>query len=692
MQHPYLFFSAADVKAYKLKIASDADAAKRYEAAISKVEEYLSEELITEERCNGNSVSQHADFGLLNNQANRFAYALGTKYIVDGDRRCAEKLRQLLVTFNSFERWYSLSYKNRKPVPWHSDLCSTATTLAMAKIFDLIYDYLSEAERKSIAEGILENGVYPTLADWVMPETRIHAIDSMGHNWWAVCISEASIALLVLSDYVPEAERRERFRLIDNALAQYMTYPGNKLFNKFGNFDDRGLFYESVGYNDFGTGSLLRYLWCNERYFGRNNVIRSALPEGLCDAVIELSYPYTENGTTKYGFLNFGDSDFDRDISLMTKYAVRLGVDSSALRAVASTYKTDLWEEIGGFDTSKLVGSVDALPKTMLFSSGFAVTRGSWSADDTLFAVKSGYCWNHSHNDSGSFVIFSNGRPLFIDSGTCNYDSPLYHDYYCQDVAHSVLKIGGKGRRDEELYRGTKFRGELTDSFENEEFFFVQADSAGPMAHLCSRMFRNFLWIDNRLLVIIDEVYCHEEDTVEMTLHFDGEYTAENGIIEIDNSLSKARVISHEPPDMIQSVNIGHPDHAEKEEKSYIVLTTPEKKRAHVLIHTIELEPEKRNMIFERLESENAVGLRVTDGGIEREIWFNIMADGHVMHDNSCNVIAGYETDAYVLVLTRNKEQHTEKVFAVSCSYLRRDGKAFIGSFTKGTGEVVVSL
>ena len=691
MQHPYLFFSAADEMRFRERIRTDPAARARYDSAVSGADAALREPFVTEETANGPD-TLHADFGLLNRQLHRLNGILGLKFRIEGDEACALRLRDLLLHFISFERWYARSYVVRKPVPWHSDLCSTNTTLAAATAFDLIYDALTPAERETIAKGIFEKGVLPAFSDWVLPETRIHAVDSMGHNWWAVCIGESAAALLAIRDYLPEEASRRMLTLADRALADYLTYPGNPLFNKMRNFDDRGMFYESVAYDNYGTGSLLRYLYVRERYSGRNETIRAALPEGLLDALMEFSYPVRRDGGIRYDFLNFGDSGAREDIGLVTRYARMLGLGTAASDACGSTYGTPLFDEIAGFDFSKHPGSLEALPKTAVFSSGYALTRDTWEPDGTLFAVKSGFCWNHSHNDAGSFVIWHRGSPFFVDEGTCRYESPSYHAYYCQDAAHSVLRLArGGGRRDEELYRGTKFPGRISGNYSGQDFVWFQADAAGPMAHLVSRLYRNFLWIENRLLVIVDDIFCHAPDRVELTLHFDGRYKASGNAAVFENNGNRARFLSHFP-ETVLSEAAAHPDHGESQEKPCLVFTTCAEERTHLLIHTLELDPDEHPASFARLSGENAEGLRITRDGIEREIWFNRQADGHVMHDNSNNVIAGFETDAYLLLITRDPLGKTERVFAVSASFLRRGGRSYAAGFAKHDFETVTSI
>ena len=62
------------------------------------------------------------------------------------------------------------------------------------------------------------------------------------------------------------------------------------------------------------------------------------------------------------------------------------------------------------------------------------------------------------------------------------------------------------------------------------------------------------------------------------------------------------------------------------------------------------------------------------------------------MHDNSNNLIGGWDTDAYLLIITRNKREDTERVLAVCASFLRKDGKAYLSSFAKKTAEITVRV
>jgi hypothetical protein len=559
----------------------------------------------------------------------------------------------------------------------------------------MIYDTLTSDEQDTIARAILDKGVMPLLSDWVLPEHRIHALDSMGHNWWSVCIGLAGAALLPVADYLEKDCFLELIDSIEEALIEFLNYPGCTLFNKVPNYDEHGLFYESVGYFCYGTSELLRYLWHTERYLGRRDRLRAALPEGLGEAILSFAYPYTQDGKTNIGFLNYGDSAYTANIMPMVRWMCLLGYDTPALAAYAAAVgqEEDILTLTQPMDPMPLKG-LETLSKTSVYTqTGYAIHRSSWQPDATLLAIKSGYTWNHAHADAGSFVLFDKGRPLLIDSGSCSYGDRLYRTYYCKDISHNVLLIDGEGQREEEQIRGSKFSGCISDHYERDGLFYVQADATGPMAHLCSRMYRNFLWLDSRVLVIIDDVLCHEPRTLQFLLHYDGEMTThENGTVDICGERSTARLYSIYPKEETIRTRVGYLSTRYGTVKqdaaiecNYLCLDGEERARVHSLIHIITLD-EAQSVTVERMEGRECIGVRLTNNGAVREIWYNLRADGRRMHINSNNTLGEWDTDAYILMTERTGDD--EKIFISSGSYVRRQGEVRYASYQKKTGYV----
>jgi hypothetical protein len=91
---------------------------------------------------------------------------------------------------------------------------------------------------------------------------------------------------------------------------------------------------------------------------------------------------------------------------------------------------------------------------------------------------------------------------------------------------------------------------------------------------------------------------------------------------------------------------------------------------------------------IEALRSDNALGVRIRNDKTVTDVWLNLMADGRRMHRNSNNVIDGWDTDAYLLALTRpvdtdGNPDSLSRCFAGCGSYLRKDGKVVLQSLSK---------
>ncbi len=692
MQHPLFMITESDLKNLRTRLVQDEALKARYETFAAQKESCLTEEFLSEEYANS-VYSQHGNYYEIGAQLHRLANVLGVVYAVEGNRLAAERLRDAMLHVASFEVWTGPQNKDRD-VPWLSDLSTTRIAMALAYGYDMIYDMLTPNERDVISDAVLNKGVMPLLKDWVLPETRIHALDSMGHNWWAVCIGLAGAALLPVSDRLEPDRFEHLIAQIEQALVEFLEYPGCTLFNKVPNYDEYSLFYESVGYFCYGTGELLRYLWHAERYLGKRENLRRALPPALGQAILSFAYPYEQNGQNKIGFLNYGDSAFTANIMPMVRWLRLLGYDTPSLASYAAQtpVEEDILTLIAPTDAVDLSG-LNTLPTTVVYpKTGYAITRDSWNNDATLLAVKSGYTWNHAHADAGSFILYDRGAPLLIDSGSCSYGDKLYRSYYCKDISHNVLLINSEGQRYEEQIRGSKFPGCISEHYEKDGLFYVQADATGPMAHLCSRMYRNFIWLDHSILVIVDDVLCHEPNTVQFLLHYDGDqHACDDGSVLITGARSHVKLYTEmqvECREGYLSSRYGYgtvPD-GSATPCEYLCLSTPRTDRVHSLMNVIALNDVADGLIVEQLEGKECIGVRLTLGNKQRELWYNLRADGRRMHINSNNTLGAWDTDAYLLMSERSGDE--ERIFVVSGSYVRCGDEVRFAAFRKTTGYI----
>src|SRR5262249_33004002 len=140
---------------------------------------------------------QHANYGTPAAQAAEMGLTLGLLHHLTGDDRYAAKLRAALLHYASYVRWAGQSFEKRDPA-WHSQLDTAKFSFGYARGYDALRDGLTEADRQTIAAAMVRLAVRPILDDWVLPGARIHSFDSMGHNWWGVCVAGAGLSALAL--------------------------------------------------------------------------------------------------------------------------------------------------------------------------------------------------------------------------------------------------------------------------------------------------------------------------------------------------------------------------------------------------------------------------------------------------------------------------------------------------------------
>ena len=100
-------------------------------------------------------------------------------------------------------------------------------------------------------------------------------------------------------------------------------------------------------------------------------------------------------------------------------------------------------------------------------SAGLFITR-----DDTLYlAVKAGdNDDSHNHNDTGSFTVYKNGQPLFIDIGVETYSKKTfspdrYEIWTMQSRYHNLPSFGDITQQNGPDFKAADVTWEMTDAY-----------------------------------------------------------------------------------------------------------------------------------------------------------------------------------------------------------------------------------
>ncbi len=683
----YLLYTDANISKLKKQIKNDPGVKEAWNQLLQRIDGLM--------RKNRNDIADVQELGLI--------------YRMTGEEKYAQRIRETIFRELEKESWEDPVLLQRTPA-WNSGLHTAHETFNYALGFDCIYDYLRTDERKKIAEGIVRLGISRTLGDWINPETNIHTIDTMGHNWWSACTDMAGFAALAVRNEIPES--KEWVRQVEEASVEWFNYQGSLLQNKIPTFDREGGFWESINYANFGFSQYLLFRLARQNVFPGDRQPEIPQMEPMADFFINTTY-YTNNGTLS---VNFGDGNIHGTGHACVLLLWNLGYhkdryawflsktmegDNKEWMTMKSPVGLALNPELPKPGQVKMPG----LPTSELLPDmGWAMLRNSWEDNATMLAVKSGQTWNHSHADAGSYILFHNGKNLIIDSGNSSYGNPLYTEYYCQSEAHNVVLWNGKGQERRDPYFGTVNHGSLNDLIDAEGFKYLLADATGPYSHLLLRNYRSFLWAGDVILVY-DDLLAYEPGKFEWLLHYNGK-SERNGLdlsVRQDDAEVLVRPLFPEtfpdgglpndfPEKMQLGKRMGYEDHNPGNKVPYWSIShfrdTDRTKFVTAII--LETEKNKDNLPkIERFEGKDFLGVRITQNGGTTEVYFNLLADGRIKHRNSIINMNGWDTDAYLMALTfkegadRTGAENIRHLFIGHGSYLRKDGEPLIHALSK---------
>ena len=296
--YPRLYFTKAKLKELRQKISDDTVVRQAWEDMLKRADRLVKEKLVSNEYSEGGT-GQHGNYGRPSSQIRAMGTTLGLAYQMTGKSEYAEKLREALLHYGRLNRWAGDA---KRDPPWNSELNTARFCFGYAVGYDSIHDFLSESDRKTIIQTMVNRGILPTLNDWILPEKRIHALDSMGHNWWSVCVSMAGVAALSIQAEEPRAE--QWVEQVRDAFPEWFAYSGNILQNKTLNFDRKGAFYESVNYANYALSEYLLFHLAYSNVHSGQSLPRIPILEKAGDFFVHTSYPTSDSLLSA----NFGDS------------------------------------------------------------------------------------------------------------------------------------------------------------------------------------------------------------------------------------------------------------------------------------------------------------------------------------------------------------------------------------------------
>ncbi len=679
IKHPSLLFTPQRVEAAKKAVKIDTAMAAAWQKILAE-----------------------ADAQLAKGDVRKLEYP-ALAYQMTGDKKYSDKIREVLGKTAKVKSWGDAEMLARTPA-WRSELQMAHRAFQLAVAYDAVYADMTPSERKEIARGLYNLAVEPLLGDWLNEPTRIHSLNSMGHNWWTSCVGMGALLGLAIGNEVPEAAAGAETAV--EALPEWFDFAGDVIQRKPKTFDRDGGMYESINYASFGTAEalLLRMAWLNSHPGARLEDIPQM--GKLASFFSHVAYPRT-------GMLysiNFGDSHkkVTGESSMLLAYA--MGEESDDVLWYLDQLEPGQHREgfplhfpMGFLYTprGKKAPEVPNLPKSHLWADfGWATMRDSWEPDATMLAVKSGATWNHSHADANSLILFHKGEDIIKDAGNCSYGKPEYRKYFFQSEAHNVVRFDGQGQPTFQQYHGTMLPGSVSGLVDGGNIKYVLADGTGPMSHLLNRNFRHFLWIDD-VIYVIDDLGSHKPGHFEWLWHPGGEVKKKGFDLHVTKGeasvairplypapLAPSNFVHDYPENLYWEIYEGPKEDLSGNEEywSFHMPQTADRVKAVTAIMLKDSPDQKTLPVIERREGKDWIGLRVTDKGRVTDLYINQLADGRLMHMNSWIEADGWATDAYMFAVSYpegSDPAQAKDVFIGHGSSLRRGDDVRFSSLAK---------
>lgn len=352
-------------------------------------------------------------------------YLWGFMYRLDKDPKWRDRAWEEMQAVVNFPDWNPSHY-----------LDTAEMMHAVGVGYDWFYNDLTEAQRKTIREGLWQHGLRLSYASYMgLPAEGAQGWRKVTNNWNFVCNGGTGMAAMAVLDEMPE----KASKMLQLGF-RYIQIP-------IEHFEPDGAWWEGIGYWGYSMTYFLTYLRGLETAFGTDfGFIEALKGTGFSmagDFPIYLSSPMGS-------IFNFADSGSGSGIYkhwaffyLAERFRNPLYLDFQKQRATGDVFDILYYEPF----EAELKAHEVALDKYFR-KTEVATMRSSWTDRNALFAgVKCGKNGiAHAHQDLGSFIFYGLGEKWAIDMGTESqtYQShkhhiPRSHFYRIREEGHNTL-------------------------------------------------------------------------------------------------------------------------------------------------------------------------------------------------------------------------------------------------------------
>ncbi len=423
---------------------------------------------------------------------------LGIVYQVTGDRRYAEKAKEILLAYA--ERYLSYPLHTIRGEPQigggrvgPQTLDESTWLIPMAQGADLIWEILTESERQTLAQKLF----LPAVKEVILPHRMgVHNIQ---------CWKNSAVGLVgfLLGD------KQLIWEAIENPERGYWTQMRKGV-------SPDGVWWEGAWGYHFYTLSALWHLTEAARNCGIN--LYGEELKGMFDAPFKFMMP-------NWRLPAFNDST---EVALLTEIGfARFGITQPIYELAYARYREPMYATLLSRGERRsdfaLWFGVGELPKPQPLqwrsvnypSSGYAILAKGEGEQATWLCLKYGpHGGGHGHPDKLNFVLYALCQVLALDPGMARYGVPIHSGWYRTTLAHNTLVVDEVNQKPAE--------GKCLAFGSKQEVDFAVADAGDIYDGVQFR--RAVALLDENCVIVIDHIRCDKERLLDVALHLRGQW------------------------------------------------------------------------------------------------------------------------------------------------------------------------
>ncbi|MCD4825538.1 MAG: heparinase II/III family protein [Phycisphaerae bacterium] len=504
-KHPRLLFSAADEKRVK-KLAKTDKFLAGLIVQLKKNAERMLTEPVLEYKPN---LRGKRKFPILLGVSRRCLARVSTlamAYRLTGDRRFFERARQELLATAAFKDWNPPHFLDT------GEMCC-----AMAIGYDWLFDTLSEKDRATIRQAIVEKGLNRGM-DAYLGKEKWGWWSKAKNNWNLVCNGGLVMGALAIAEDEPKLAGE----IISHALRSSR--------GGLSSYKPDGAWFEGPGYWAYGTTFGVLLLASLESALGEDFGI--AETPGLDKTGFYTVHTHCPNIKRQF---NYGDGGATSSMSPIMFYLSRkynqpafAAYECRQLQSIFDKHKVaDGGEykmrygrpsrlfalEIAWFDERGMNYDYKKLPLDMRFlgRAHLATMRSAWDNKHALYVgFKGGNNeLEHGHLDIGSFVLDADDVRWAMDFGADSYNLYGYFDgrvggirwkyYRNMTQSHNTIMIGGKNQK-------VFGKGKIVGFLSTPDRAHTVVDMSNAFREQVKKIMRGVAMLERSAVLVQDEI------------------------------------------------------------------------------------------------------------------------------------------------------------------------------------------